>query len=93
MVTVNGFVAMVFSFPFVWDVGVEEFLREFLAFLGELPSPAGAFSGADPGPVDAVGVPFAFEFDQAASQALWRVMAAKHRGDCRQIFLGDGFLD
>lgn len=89
----NGFDVMVFSFPFVLDVGVEEFLCEFLAFFGELPSPAGAFSGADAVPVDSVGVSFAFEFDQAASQALWRVTASERLGYCRQVFLGDGFLD
>lgn len=92
MVTVNGFVAMVFLFPSVWVVGVEEFLHEFLAFFGECPSPAGAFSGADAVPVDAVGVSVAFEFDHAASQALWRVVEAQYRCHCCQLFLGDWIL-
>lgn len=92
MVTVNGFVAMVFSFPFVLGVGVEEFLREFLAFLGELPSPAGTFSGAGSVSVDAVGVSFAFEFYYAASQALWSVGASDRQGRCGQTFLCDRFL-
>lgn len=65
-----------FLFPFVWCCGVEEFLREFLAFFGELPSPAWSFPGADAVPVDAVGVAVSFEFDHAASQALWSVVAA-----------------
>lgn len=77
MVAVNGSVAMVSLFPFVWCGEGEEFPCESLAFLGELPSPAGAFSGADAVPVDAAGVSVAFEFDHAASQALWRVMASQ----------------
>jgi hypothetical protein len=70
---------MVFLFPFVWAVVIEEFLCEFLAFLGELPSPAWAFSGAGSVPVDAVGVSFAFEFDHAASQALRRIVETQRR--------------
>nr|UVX87032.1 MAG: hypothetical protein [Bacteriophage sp.] len=65
-----------FLFPFVLCCGVEEFLCEFLAFFGELPSPAWSFSGAGAVSVDAVGVSVAFEFDHAASQALWGVVAA-----------------
>lgn len=66
----NGFVAMVFLFLFVRCCGVEVFSHEFLAFLGELPSPAWAFSVADSVSVYAMGVSRSFEFDQAASQAL-----------------------
>ena len=60
MDAVDGFDAMVGSFPFVWCCGVEEFLHEFLAFLGELPSPAWPFSFADAVSVYAVGVSRSF---------------------------------
>ena len=56
-----------FLLPFVRCCEVEEFLHVFLAFFGELPSPAWSFSGAYSVPVDAVNVSFAFEFDHAAS--------------------------
>lgn len=46
MDAVNGFDAMVGSFPFGRCCGVEDFLHEFLSFLGELPSPAWSFSFA-----------------------------------------------
>lgn len=65
-----------FLFPFVLCCGVEEFLCEFLAFFGKLPSPAWAFPPAGSVSVDAVGVSGAFEFDHAASEALWSVVAA-----------------
>ena len=65
-----------FLFPFVWCCGVEEFLCEFLAFFGELPSPAWSFPSAGAVSVDAVGVSGSFEFDHAASEALWSVVAA-----------------
>lgn len=90
---VNGFVAMVSLFPFVRCRGVKEFLCQFLAFFGELPSPAGAVPGADSVPVYAAGVSVTFEFDHAASQALWRIAAAECRGYCRQVLLGDWSLD
>lgn len=93
MVAVNGFVAMVSLLPFVWCGDVEEFLCQFPAFLGELPSPAWSVSGADSVSVDSVGVSFAFEFDHAASQALWSVTASQHRCHCCQSFLCDRLLD
>nr|UVX79209.1 MAG: hypothetical protein [Bacteriophage sp.] len=58
---------MVFLLSFDWCRGVEELLHEFVAFLGELPSPAWPFPPADSVSVDAVNVSFAFEFDHAAS--------------------------
>lgn len=76
MVAVNGPFSMVFLFPFVWRRDIEEFLHEFLAFFGELPSPAWAFSVADSVLVDSVDVSCAFEFYHATSQALRRVVAA-----------------
>lgn len=56
MVTVNGFVAMVSLLSFVRCRGVEEFLHEFVAFFGELPSPAWPVVFADAVSVDAVDV-------------------------------------
>lgn len=67
MMAVNGFVAMVSLLSFVRCRGVEELLREFIAFLGELPSPAWAVVFADAVSVDAVDVSCSFEFDHAAS--------------------------
>ena len=93
MDAVNGFDAMVGSFPFVWCRGVEEFLHGFLAFFGECPSPAWSFSGAESVPVDAVGVSLSFEFDHAASQALGRVSVSEVFCYLRQLFLGDWFFD
>ena len=63
MVAVNVFVAMVPLLSFVWCRGVEEFLHEFVAFLGELPSPAWAVVSAGAVSVDAVDVSGSFEFD------------------------------
>lgn len=54
-------------FPFAWCRGVQEFLCQFLAFLGELPSPAWSFVAAGAVSVDAVCVSCSFEFDHAAS--------------------------
>lgn len=49
--------------PFVRCCGVEDFLHEFLAFFGELPSPAWAVVSAGAVSVDAVGISGSFEFD------------------------------
>lgn len=67
MMAVNGFVAMVSLLSFVWCRGIEELLHEFVAFLGELPSPAWPVVSADAVSVDAVNVSRPFEFDHAAS--------------------------
>ena len=58
---------MVSLLSFAWCRGVEELLHEFLAFLGELPSPACPVVFADAVSVDAVDVSCSFEFDHAAS--------------------------
>lgn len=89
----NGFVAMVFSFPFVCCRVGEDFLHEFLAFLGKLPSPAWPVVSADAVPVDAVDVSGSFEFYYAASQALRRVMVSEVFRYLRQSFLCDWFFD
>lgn len=60
MVVVNSVFAMVSLFPFAWCCGVEDFLHEFLAFFGELPSPAWSFSLAGAVSVYAVGVSRSF---------------------------------
>lgn len=49
--------------PFIRCCGVEEFLHEFVAFFGELPSPAWPVVSAGAVSVDAVGVSGSFEFD------------------------------
>lgn len=51
---------MVFLLPFAWCCGVEDFLHEFLSFLGELPSPAWPFSFADAVSVYAMDVSRSF---------------------------------
>ena len=89
MVAVNGFVAMVRLLPFVWCRGVEDLLHEFIAFLGELPSPAWPVVSAGAVSVDAVDVSCSFEFDHAASQALWSVGVFHRFGQVGQSFLGD----
>lgn len=80
---------MVFSFSFVWCCVVEDFLHEFFAFFGELPSPAWPVVSADAFSVDAVDVSRSFEFDHAASEALRRVMVVQCRSYCRQPLLRD----
>lgn len=82
---------MVCLLSFVRCCGVEDFLHEFLAFLGELPSPAWPVVSADAVSVDSVGVSGSFEFDYAASQALWRVTVFNRFGHVCQSFLGDWF--
>lgn len=67
MMAVNGFVAMVCLLPFVRCRGVEDLLHEFIAFLGELPSPAWPVVSAGTVSVDSVDVSCSFEFDHAAS--------------------------
>lgn len=93
MVAWNGCVAMVCLFPFVRCCGVEDLLHEFLAFLGELPSPAWPFSFADAISVYAVDVSRSFQFGRAASQALGRVSVSEVFCYLRQPFLGDWFFD
>ena len=58
---------MVPLLSFVRRRGVEKLLHEFVAFLGELPSPAWPVVSADAVSVDAADVPRPFEFDHAAS--------------------------
>lgn len=84
---------MVFLLSFVWCCGVEDFLHEPLAFLGELPSPAWPFSFADAVSVYTVDVSRSFQFDHAASQALRRVPVSEVFCYLRQLFLGDWFFD
>lgn len=62
----------------------------FTAFLGYPPSPAGAAVPADSDPVDALDEPFAFKFDQAASQALRRIVDSDGFGYAGECFRGDG---
>lgn len=89
MVAVNDFVAMVCLFPFVCHC-VGDFPYEYPSLGGEFPSPAWPIVAADAVSVDAGGVSCPFEFDEAASQALRRVLEADAFGDVGEGFLCDG---